>query len=109
MPILRQEAVLNIAGDLKALMRLEARITRGALPASGEDPARDQERRQARARMGKQARQIKRLRRRLSQAKKGERRGRKKDERLKKLQGQLEKMRAQLAKAQGQLANARGH
>jgi hypothetical protein len=59
--------------------------------------------------MGKQARQIKRLRRRLSQAKKGERRGRKKDERLKKLQGQLEKMRAQLAKAQGQLANARGH
>jgi hypothetical protein len=90
MPILKQEAVLNIAGDLKALMRLEASITRGALPASGKDPAPDQERRQARARMGKQARQIKRLRRRLARAKA---RGpsERKDERLKKLRGQLEK------------------
>ena len=43
MPILRQEVILNIAGNLKALVRLEAGITRGALPASGQSPAPDQE------------------------------------------------------------------
>jgi hypothetical protein len=57
--------------------------------------------------MTQQTRQIKRLRRRLAQAKGGRQNG-KKHERLKRVRGQLEKMRGQLEKARGQLEKARG-
>jgi hypothetical protein len=90
MPILRQEVFLNIAGNLKALMRLEAGITRGALPASGQNRAPDQERRQARAHTRQHSRQIERLRIRLSRAK-GRGPSERKDEHARKVRGQLEK------------------
>jgi hypothetical protein len=90
MPILRQEVILNIAGNLKALMRLEAGITRGPLAASGQGPAAGRELRGARARMRQHSRQIERLRRRLSRAK-GRGPSEREDEHARKQRGQLGK------------------
>src|SRR5215210_8778219 len=96
MPILEQNTILKIAGNLKAFLRLEAGITRGGLPASAHGPSEEQELGRTRARARQQKRQIKQLRRRPRQAKKGGQRGGKNDERIKKLRGQLERVRGQL-------------
>jgi hypothetical protein len=108
MPILRQDTVLNLAGNLKALLRLEAAITRGKLPASEQDSAQEQELRRVRARLTQQKRQIKELRKRPRQQQaRGGRRSEKYDERIKKLRGQLERLRGQLERARGELKSVR--
>src|SRR5919112_603630 len=86
MPILRQDVILQIAGNLKAFLKLELGVTRGELPAPRNGSAQEQELRRARARITQQKRQIKQLRRRQRQAG-GGRQSEKKDGRIKKLRG----------------------
>ena len=95
MPILKQDVILQIAGNLKAFLKLEMGVTRGKVPASGNGTAQEQELRRARARITQQKRQIKQLRRRQRRAG-GGRQSEKKDGRIKKLRGQFEGVREQL-------------
>ena len=71
MPILKEDVILQIAGNLKAFLKLEMGITRGELPASGSGSAREKDLRRAKARITQQKRQIKRLRRRSRRARGG--------------------------------------
>jgi SAM-dependent methyltransferase len=95
MPIIKQDVILQIAGNLKAFLKLEMGVTRGKVPASGNGTAQEQELSQARARITQQKRQIKQLRRRQRRAG-GGRQSEKKDGRSKKLWGQFEGVREQL-------------
>ena len=95
MPSIKQDVILQIAGNLKAFLKLEMGVTRGGLPASGNGSAQEQELRRARARITQQKRQIKQLRRRQRQAG-GGRQSEKKDGRIKKLRGQVGGVREQL-------------
>ena len=94
MPSIKQDVILQIAGNLKAFLKLELGVTRGELSASGNGSAQEQELRRARARITQQKRQIKQLRKRQRQAG-GGRQGEKKDGRIKKLRGQRGRMRGQ--------------
>ena len=69
MPRIKQDVILQIAGNLKAFLKLELGVTRGELSVSGNGSAQEQElRRAVGPRITQQKRQIKQLRRRQRQA-----------------------------------------
>jgi hypothetical protein len=101
-PILKQKIILQIQGNLRAFLKLEAGITRGGLSALGQGSSQEQESRQAGVHMRQLKRQIEQLRRQPPQPRGGRKSG-KKDVRIRKLRSQLEKVRGQREKARRQL------